>query len=85
MPDSHVTVIRTSEYLLADYLFHVLNYYQPYLEKSGSGSTNQTELKPAVISELFIPVPPINEQARIITKLIDALNLSKIYGLSFRV
>ena len=80
VPDSHVTVIRTSEYLLADYLFHVLNYYQPYLEKSGSGSTNQTELKPAVISELFIPVPPINEQARIITKLIDALNLSKIYG-----
>ena len=80
VPDSHVTVIRASEYLSADYIFYVLNYYQPYLEKSCSGSTNQTELKPAVISELFIPVPPVNEQTRIITKLIEALNLSKLYG-----
>ena len=80
VPDSHVTVIRASEYLSADYIFYVLNYYQPYLEKSCSGSTNQTELKPAVISELFIPVTPVNEQTRIITKLIEALNLSKLYG-----
>ena len=80
VPDSHVTVIRASEFLLADYIFYVLNYYQPYLEKNCSGSTNQTELKPAVISELFIPVPPVNEQTRIITKLIEVLNLSKLYG-----
>ena len=80
VPDSHVTVIRASEFISADYIYYVLNYYQPYLEKSCSGSTNQTELKPAVISELFIPVPPVNEQTRIITKLIEALNLSKLYG-----
>ena len=80
VPDSHVTVIRVSKFLSADYIFYVLNYYQPYLEKSCSGSTTQTELKPAVISELFIPVPPVNEQTRIITKLIEALNLSKLYG-----
>ena len=80
VPDSHVTVIRASEFLSADYIFYVLNYYQPYLEKSCSGSTNQTELKPAVIFELFIPVPPVSEQIRIITKLIEALILSKKYG-----
>ena len=80
VPDSHITVIRASDFLSADYIFYVLNYYQPYLEKSCSGSTNQTELKPAVISELFIPVPPVNEQIRIINKLIEALNLSKLYG-----
>ena len=57
-----------------------MNYYQPYLEKCCSGSTNQTELKPAVISELFVPVPPVNEQIRIINKLIEALNLAKLYG-----
>ena len=79
VPDSHVTVIRASNYLSADYLFQVLNYYQPYLEKSCSGSTNQTELKPAVISELFIPIPPGNEQTRITTKLAGALNLAKAY------
>lgn len=75
VPDSHVTVIRTSKFLLADYIFYVLNYYQPYLEKSCSGSTNQTELKPAVISELFIPVPPINEQRRIVNKLSKTIKL----------
>lgn len=80
VPDSHVTVIRASEFLSADYIFYVLNYYQPYLEKSCSGSTNQTELNPAVISELFIPVPPVNEQICIINKLIESLNLSKLYG-----
>ena len=73
--DSHVTVIRTSKFLSADYIFYVLNYYQPYLEKSCSGSTNQTELKPAVISELFIPVPPINEQRRIVNKLSKTIKL----------
>ena len=75
VPDSHVTVIRTSKFLSADYIFYVLNYYQPYLEKSCSGSTNQTELKPAVISELFIPVPPINEQRRIVNKLSKTIKL----------
>ena len=75
VPDSHVTVIRTLKFLLADYIFYVLNYYQPYLEKSCSGSTNQTELKPAVISELFIPVPPINEQRRIVNKLSKTIKL----------
>lgn len=79
MPDSHVTVIRASEFLSADYIFYVLNYYQPYLEKSCSGSTNQTELKPAVISELFVPVPPVNEQIRIINKLIEMLDEALLF------
>ena len=80
VPDSHVTVVRTSKYLMADYLFRVLCFYQPYLEKKCSGSTNQTELKPAVIAELYIPLPPVNEQNRIISKLKDVLRLAKIYG-----
>ena len=65
VPDSHVTVIRFLPSLNKDYLLYVLKYYQPYLEKLGEGSTNQTELKPAIISNLLIPMAPLSEQSRI--------------------
>lgn len=80
VPDSHVTVIRASKGLMADYLFHALCFYQPYLEKKCSGSTNQTELKPTVIAELYIPLPPVNEQNRIISKIKEVLRLAKTYS-----
>ena len=57
VPDSHVTTVRVNAALISDYIYYALTYYQPYLEKNCSGSTNQTELKPAVIANLFIPVP----------------------------
>ncbi len=80
VPDSHVTVIRASKGLMSDYLFHTLCFYQPYLEKKCSGSTNQTELKPTVIAELYIPLPPVNEQNRIISKIKEVLRLAKTYS-----
>ena len=69
VPDSHVTVIRASNRVSIKYVYYVLKYYQPFLESLGSGSTNQTELKPAVISQLFFPLPPIEEQHRISEKI----------------
>ena len=48
---------------------HVLGYYQPYLVKMGEGSTNQTELKPAVIADIYIPLPPLDEQKKIAEKI----------------
>ena len=80
VPDSHVTIIRTCRHLKKDYLFYTLKYYQPYLEKLGEGSTNQTELRPATVAELFIPVPPIEEQERISEKLLEVLPMIDIYG-----
>ena len=80
VPDSHVTIIRTCRHLKKDYLFYTLKYYQPYLEKRGEGSTNQTELRPATVAELFIPVPPIEEQERISEKLLEVLPMIDIYG-----
>lgn len=67
-PDSHVTVVRS---LLMDpkYILSCLRYYQDYLESKGEGSTNQKELKPDTIKALWIPVPPIAEQKRIVEKL----------------
>ena len=80
VPDSHVTIIRSTSLLQREYLFHVLKYYQPYIEKQGEGSTNQTELRPSTVAELFIPIPPADEQKRIIAKLLDLLPLVKVYG-----
>ena len=81
VPDSHVTLIRVTGFMQKDYLFHVLKYYQPFLEDQGEGSTNQTELRPAAVAELFIPVPPFAEQIRITEKLIELLPLVEVYGI----
>ena len=79
VPDSHITIVRINKILVLDYIYYVLVYYQPYFEKNCSGSTNQTELKPLVIANLFIPVPPIEEQRRIIRKLSSVLPLVTKY------
>ena len=80
VPDSHVTIIRACKYLIKNYLFYTLKYYQPYLEKLGEGSTNQTELRPSTVAELFIPIPPIGEQKRIIEKLLEVIPMVNAYG-----
>ena len=80
VPDSHVTIIRACKYLIKNYLFYTLKYYQPYLEKLGEGSTNQTELRPSTVAELFIPIPPIGEQKRIIEKMIEVIPMVNAYG-----
>jgi len=81
VPDSHVTIIRTGNQMIKDYLFFALKYHQPYLEKLGEGSTNQTELRPSTVAELFIPVPPIGEQERIVAKLLEVLPMADMYGM----
>ena len=69
VPDSHITTIRCFETVTNKYIFYILKFYQPFLEKSGEGSTNQTELKPATIANLLIPIPPSNEQHKIVEKI----------------
>ena len=80
VPDSHVTIIRTGNQIIKDYLFFALKYHQPHLEKLGEGSTNQTELRPSTVAELFIPVPPVGEQERIVAKLLEVLPMADVYG-----
>ncbi len=81
VPDSHVTIIRAGNQMIKDYLFFALKYHQPYLEKLGEGSTNQTELRPSTVAELFIPVPPIGEQERIVAKLLEVFPMADVYGI----
>ena len=79
VPDSHVTIIRTINLLSYSFVFYVLKYYQPYMEKLGSGSTNQTELSAGVIKELLFPLPPLAEQKRIVAKIEELLPLVDRY------
>ena len=75
VPDSHVTVIRISDLACVQYVFYGLKHYQPYMEKLGSGSTNQTELSASTLKMLLFPLPPLAEQKRIVAKLEELLPL----------
>lgn len=73
VPDSHVTIIRTNTHISVKFAFYSLKYYQPYMEKLGSGSTNQTELSAGVVKALLFPFPPLAEQKRIVAKIEELL------------
>ena len=79
-PDSHVTVIRSIGSMNQHYLYYVLKHNQPTLEKCGAGSTNQTELKPSVLENLILPLPPLAEQKKIVEILEQMLPLCENLG-----
>ena len=81
VPDSHVTIVRTVAEVNTSFVYYTLKYYQPFLEKQGDGSTNQTELKPVTIASLLIPLPPIEEQNRVVSKLGEAIPHIKSYDI----
>lgn len=66
VPDSHITTIRVSELIVAKYIYAILKLKQPYLETAGEGSTNQKELRPDILSNMLIPLPPVLEQKQIV-------------------
>lgn len=83
VPDSHVTVIRVDSQLITEYVFYYLKWCQPYLESMGSGSTNQTELKPYILRALVVPLPPLAEQKRIVEKIEELLPYIDRYELAW--
>ena len=80
VPDSHVTVIRPTAKCCIQFIFYALKHYQPYMEKLGSGSTNQTELSASTIKALLFPLPPLAEQKRIVAKIEELLPLVDRYS-----
>ncbi|MFR5713172.1 MAG: restriction endonuclease subunit S [Clostridium sp.] len=66
VPDSHVTVIRSYDEIDSFYLYAFMKSNQSELEKKGEGSTNQKELKPVTLKEMFVPIPSTREQERIL-------------------
>ncbi|MDA3902955.1 MAG: restriction endonuclease subunit S [Desulfuromusa sp.] len=68
--DSHVTVVRPV-FLDSSYVWIWLAspYIQADLEGNASGSTNQVELATSVVKAHVIPLPPLEEQKRIVAKV----------------
>ncbi len=71
VPDSHVSVVRTSKCICSAFIFRLFNskFYQDYWEDRLAGSTNQKELYIGVLQNTIIPIPPLAEQHRIVEKL----------------
>ena len=85
VPDSHVSVVRTSEYVISEFAFAYLSSHlvQQYLEDNLAGSTNQKELYIGVLGNILFPLPPLAEQKRIVEAidkwfaLIDSIENNK--------
>ena len=73
IPDSHVTIVRISNLNDYNYMFYCLKSYQSFFEKNADGSTKQKELKPDIIKNTLIPLPPFAEQRRIVAKIEELL------------
>ena len=73
--DSHVTVMRCSASILPEYLYYYLcsPSVQSVVEEISDGSTKQKELATKTIREFQFPMPPIEEQHRIVAKLNELL------------
>ncbi len=85
VPDSHVSVIRSFEEIESKFVLAFLSsdYGQTYIEDNLAGSTNQKELYIGVLDNMQFPLPPHEEQLRIVTTvdkwftLIDTLESAK--------
>ncbi len=72
MADSHVTVVRTNEKLLPEFLAFYLRFDATQKElysKCVNGSTNQIELSKEKLLDFSIPDIPIAKQQTIVTQL----------------
>ena len=71
VPDSHVSVVRTSTKIVSEYVYTYVSSLstQLYLEENLAGSTNQKELYIGVIERLPLPLPPLAEQQRIVSEI----------------
>ena len=70
--DSHVTVIRPyKQYVKSEYLYFYFssNTVQSVIEDKSDGSTKQKELATKTVKAYLVPLPPLEEQQRIIKKV----------------
>lgn len=67
--DGHIFVFRTGVITFQKYLYYVLKAYQRKIERDAEGSTNQSFLKLGNVKSYLIPLPPLEEQKRIVAKI----------------
>ena len=84
--DSHVTVIRPlKQFVLPEYLYYYFANpsVQSVIEDQADGTTKQKELATATIKAYLTPIPPLDEQRRILAKLTEVLPVVKNYGVVY--
>ena len=78
--DSHVTVIRPyKQYVVSKYLYYYFasNTVQSVIEDKSDGSTKQKELSTKTVKSYLVPLPPMEEQKRIVEKVEKLMQLLK--------
>ena len=76
--DSHVTVIRPlKEFISPQYLYYYFSNptVQSVIEDQADGTTKQKELSATTVKAYFVPLPPYNEQLRIVNQIEAVLPL----------
>ena len=76
--DSHVTVIRPlKEFISPQYLYYYFSNptVQSVIEDQADGTTKQKELSATTVRAYFVPLPPYNEQLRIVDQIEAVLPL----------
>ena len=74
--DSHVTVVRPVQ-ISSWFLWRWIQspYVQSEIEGSASGTTNQIELNTSTVVNHLVPLPPLVEQSRIVTRVEELMRL----------
>ncbi|KGI21797.1 restriction endonuclease subunit S [Hoylesella timonensis S9-PR14] len=78
--DSHVTVIRPyKQYVVSKFLYYYFasNTVQSVIEDKSDGSTKQKELSTKTVKSYLVPLPPKEEQKRIVVKIKKLTQLLK--------
>ena len=81
--DSHVTVIRLLKQFTIPkffYLYFASPTVQSVIKDKADGSTKQKELSTATVCSYLIPLPPIDEQKRIVNLVESIFPLVEKYG-----
>lgn len=81
--DSHVTVIRLFKPFMSPlffYFYFASPTVQSVIEDKSDGSTKQKELSTTTVCNYLVPIPPRNEQTRIISKVTSLLPVIEKYG-----
>ena len=60
-----------------DYMYYAIKHQVPYIEKNGSGTTFK-EISAAVFKSSTVPLPPLAEQKRIVTKIEECMQAIKV-------
>ena len=63
-----LTAIRPSEILNLKYLLHYFRYFEAQLQQKGTGTTVKA-ITQDVIKNLEVPIPPLDEQERIVSRI----------------